>query len=350
MQTLNDATKNNPAGEHTSPPTRLPAFSHLAAASLLANQDAALETILPELAAEAAAALEADAGWITLLAPCGEHARVHYASGLPGAGELNYPLENSSDSRILAQDGPLQLDFARQRELEILGSLSLTGLAGAPLVSGGQTFGTLKVLFRQEPALNGDQLTLLAQIARQTAAAVRFHCLGLEVHKLTITDPLTGLFNQSYFLEIASQELQRARRYEHPFSLLLMDIDHFRFINETYGHSIGDEVLRAVSSTLHSSLRVVDILARFGGEEFVLLLPETGLNEALGVAGRLLYTLRATPAETSSGAIPVTMSIGVAGLVSEDGITLDKLLERADKALYQSKKNGRNRVTVWVED
>lgn len=347
MQTLNTINPYPPADENPSP---LPVFSHLAAASRIANQDAPLETILPELAAEAAAALGADAGWVTLLAPCGEYASVHYASGLTDITRLNYPLEDSPDSLILLQQNPVQLDLADFSEVRALQSLEMTAMAGAPLASGGQTYGTLKVLYRQEKGLDGDQLALLGGIAHQTAAAVRFHCQAVEIHKLTITDPLTGLFNQSYFLEIAGQELQRARRYEHPFSLLLMDIDHFRFINETYGHSTGDEVLQSISKTLLASLRVVDILARFGGEEFVLLLPETGLNEALGVAGRLLYTLRASTAVTSAGAIPVTMSIGVAGLVSDDGITLDKLLERADKALYQSKKNGRNRVTVWVED
>jgi diguanylate cyclase (GGDEF)-like protein len=350
MQTLNEYSSFSPAEETSRSPVPLPAFSHLAAASRLANQDAPLETVLPELAAEAAAALGADAGWITLLDPCGGHARVHYAFGLPEVSPLQYPLADSPDSRILEQDHPLQLEMAEFADHEVLQRLGMSTLAGAPLISGGQTYGTLKILFRLEMELSGEQLALLGGLATQTASAVRFHCQAVEIRKLTITDPLTGLYNQSYFLEIAAQELQRARRYEHPFSLLLVDIDHFRLINETYGHSTGDEVLRSVSRTLHGSLRVVDILARFGGEEFVLLLPETGLNEALGVAGRLLYTLRATPAETSAGAIPVTMSVGVAGLVSENGITLDKLLERADKALYQSKKNGRNRVTVWVED
>jgi diguanylate cyclase (GGDEF)-like protein len=325
-------------------------FNRLAQIAGLASQDRPLEARLPDLAQATAEALGFDSGWVTLLAPCGDRAQAHYLFNLPAAEGRDYPLEDSPDAQIVAADEPLRLvleDLDRHPALE---GLATQVLYGAALRTSGQIYGTLKLLGRQPRVLSQPETRLLEAAALQIASAVRAHCLEVEVHRLTITDSLTGLYNQSYFLELAAQELKRAKRYEHPFSLLMMDIDHFREINENYGYLVGDEVLQAVSQTCHESLRQVDILARFGGEEFVLLLPETGLTEALGVAGRLLYTLRATPAQTTAGNIPVTISIGVSGLGGANGLTLDKLLDQADKALYQSKKNGRNRVTVWVED
>lgn len=315
-----------------------------------AQAKSALEVLLPELAEAALELLEAQAVWITLLAPCADQARAHYSAGLPELAERSYPIGGSPDERFLKAEGLLELATA-----EFDGHLAVAGLgegllAGLALQAGDQVYGTMKAFYPGQEALPLQPRMLLEILGLQTAALVRSHCLQLEAHQLMLTDHLTGLYNQSHFLELAGQELRRARRYEHAFSLLLIDIDHFREVNETFGHSAGDVVLKGVSELLRNNLREVDILGRYGGEEFVLLLPETGLNEALGVAGRLLYTLRATPIETHAGEVNVTVSIGISGQVGSEELTLDRLLDRADRALYQSKKNGRNRVTVWVED
>lgn len=325
-------------------------LARLADVMSLAHQNLPLEALLTELAQAATGLLEAEAVWITLLAPCADQAQAHYAAGLPGLDANVYAIEGSPDERFLAASGVLPLDLAEYAGHPALPGLAGGLLAGTALQAGDQVYGTLKAYYPHQAALADHQRLLLEILGIQTAGLTRSHCLQLEARQLMLTDHLTGLFNQSHFLELASQELRRARRYEHHFSLLLIDIDHFREINENYGHSIGDVVLQGVSAILRDNLREVDILGRYGGEEFVLLLPETGLNEALGVAGRLLYTLRATPIQTVAGEVRVTVSIGISGLIGSEDLTLDRLLDRADRALYQSKKNGRNRVTVWVED
>ncbi|MFN2196307.1 MAG: GGDEF domain-containing protein [Anaerolineales bacterium] len=313
-------------------------------------QEAPIETILAEFAYAAAEALQAQAAWITLIAADSGTVRTHYSYGLTDLEGKSYPLAGSPDDLLLEAPGALVLDLASQPEHASLEGLAQYLLAGCALRAGGQTYGTLKLLYPSGSEIDAARLLALQSAAMLAAAATRSHCLNIEVHQLTVSDALTGLINQSYFLDMAGQELRRARRYDHAFSLLLVDIDNFRWVNETYGHSVGDEVLRDISQTFRENLRDVDILARYGGEEFVLLLPETSLNEALGVAGRLLYMLRSTPMATSAGEVQITVSIGVSGLTGQDDITLDRLLDRADRALYQSKKNGRNRVTVWLED
>ena len=170
------------------------------------------------------------------------------------------------------------------------------------------------------------------------------------LRRLATQDSLTGLFNRRYFFAVAKREFQRSQRYGHPLALLLLDIDYFKRINDSYGHRAGDQVLRTVAGVLREGLRQVDIPCRYGGEEFVMLLPETPLDTATAVALRLGATLAETPIPTEKGPVPVTVSIGVAALLNGENLTLDLLLERADQAMYGAKQAGRNRVQVWTGD
>ncbi len=170
------------------------------------------------------------------------------------------------------------------------------------------------------------------------------------LRRLATQDSLTGLFNRRYFFVVAKREFQRSQRYGHPLALLLLDIDYFKRINDGYGHRAGDQVLRTVAGIMRVSLRQVDIPCRYGGEEFVMLLPETPLDTAMAVAQRLGATLAATPVPTEKGPVTVTVSIGVAALINGENLTLDLLLERADQAMYAAKQAGRNRVTAWTGD
>jgi diguanylate cyclase (GGDEF)-like protein len=152
------------------------------------------------------------------------------------------------------------------------------------------------------------------------------------------TDALTGAFNRRFLDPCIAEMIERKRRHGAPASLLLIDIDHFKRINDRFGHASGDEVLRTLVRTFSERKRALDRLFRYGGEEFVLLLPDTATADALGVAERLRALAQATPMLDE----PVTVSIGVAGL--EDGQTQDEWLRRADGALYEAKNAGRNRV------
>ena len=167
---------------------------------------------------------------------------------------------------------------------------------------------------------------------------------------LALTDTLTGLYNRRYASSHLATELEQAKRSGKSLGLLLIDIDHFKSINDTHGHAVGDEVLRAVANRLSRHLRGFDTVARWGGEEFVVVMPEATLDVARSVAERLRRKVAGGPVTVSGGAgdLTVTVSIGVA-VTSEDVATMDDLLRAADAAMYFAKRNGRNRVAT-IED
>lgn len=164
-----------------------------------------------------------------------------------------------------------------------------------------------------------------------------------ELNVLATRDALTGLINRRAFIEAAQSEFARARRQASPVSLLMLDIDHFKCINDDYGHAAGDEVLRAVARTVTPCLRDYDLFARFGGEEFVVLLPGTAFDEAQRVAERLRETVACSQAWFEGQAICCTLSVGLAVMKGTQR-DLDALLREADMALYRAKESGRNRV------
>lgn len=163
-----------------------------------------------------------------------------------------------------------------------------------------------------------------------------------ELKRIATIDPLTGVANRRYFMESVAQEMLRSERYGNNLSLLFIDIDHFKQINDTYGHSAGDEVLLALVSIGHDTLRTVDLFCRWGGEEFAAFLPETGHADALYVAERLRRAFEQAQVQLADGRIVTfTVSIGVATRNKSIG-TLEELLREADLALYEAKYSGRN--------
>ena len=165
-----------------------------------------------------------------------------------------------------------------------------------------------------------------------------------ELRRLATTDPLTGLPNRRYFLERAEAECRRAARYDRPFSLIMLDVDHFKQVNDHHGHNVGDAVLRALAGTLSHGLRDEALVGRLGGEEFAVLLPEATAEEAVAAAERIRRRIAAKPVATEAGELTVTASLGVATW-QRPAETVDGLLSRADAALYKSKESGRDRVT-----
>ncbi len=161
-----------------------------------------------------------------------------------------------------------------------------------------------------------------------------------EVERLAITDPLTGLFNRRYLYAIGEQEFERTCRYGAPFCVLMLDLDRFKTINDTYGHAVGDEVLRSTARCLRQTLRQSDVVGRFGGEEFLAILPSTPLAQAVTVAQRLR---KAITRYSFSSCDRVTASFGVATYRPGDR-SFESTVKRADDALYQAKREGRDRV------
>ncbi|XZG71481.1 diguanylate cyclase [Chitinibacteraceae bacterium HSL-7] len=168
--------------------------------------------------------------------------------------------------------------------------------------------------------------------------------LELELKRRATTDGLSGLANRAHFMETANQELARAQRFKRPLSLIMLDIDHFKRINDTYGHDVGDEAIRAVARLAQGTLREIDLLARMGGEEFAALLPETTLDAAEAVAERIRIAIERFSHPLPDGELlRFTTSVGVSVIRTDDSM-IDSLLKRADEALYRAKHGGRNRV------
>ncbi|WP_426125922.1 diguanylate cyclase [Pararhizobium sp. PWRC1-1] len=167
--------------------------------------------------------------------------------------------------------------------------------------------------------------------------------LEIELEKLAATDALTGLPNRRYFLDRANIEFEKVRRFHAKVSLVMIDVDNFKAVNDTHGHAAGDEVLKSISRGCRDRLRQSDVLARFGGEEFVILLCDTNAVDAVFLAEILRKSVEEGPVKIDDGIIFVTASFGITQISSEDA-TIDTALARADKALYMAKRAGRNRV------
>ncbi len=166
--------------------------------------------------------------------------------------------------------------------------------------------------------------------------------MNVELAELATTDPLTGLHNRRHFMARSQEELKRCRRHRHHFGLLMVDVDHFKLVNDTYGHAQGDAVLVTLAGLLRRTLRETDLLSRFGGEEFVVCLPETGFEQSLFVAEKLRACIEAC-AIPGMGRSP-TVSIGVCAYPVSTAESIEAMLELADQALYLAKDRGRNRV------
>ena len=217
-----------------------------------------------------------------------------------------------------------------------------------PLLYEEELIGMIIFLSEKINAFNPHQIELLGVLGTQASISIanaRFHA---EIERMATTDGLTGLFNHKNFQEKLSDEFKRRERFSEPLSLLLMDIDYFKKVNDTYGHPAGDKVLHGVAGILKNTIRNIDIPARYGGEEFAAILPGTDSTGAKNMAERLRKAVMGTAFTVDGRSLKVTVSIGISTV---DGNTDRKedLIERADQALYHAKKNGRNQSVFWSE-
>jgi diguanylate cyclase (GGDEF)-like protein/PAS domain S-box-containing protein len=240
----------------------------------------------------------------------------------------------------------------RNREYD---NLPNRALVTVPICWGEEFLGVLNIVALVPHRFTEADRDMLGLLAMQAAIAIRNARLYNKIEQLSVTDELTGLLNRRGFFQLGEREFERALRFGRPLSALMLDIDHFKRVNDTHGHAGGDQVLRALADCFRQNTRAIDIAGRYGGEEFVLLLPEILKSEAHQIAERLRQSIAGLSipigsenGHSSPGDISITVSVGVAAL-SQDGQNLTDLLGRADQALYRAKDSGRNRIVVWEE-
>jgi diguanylate cyclase (GGDEF)-like protein/PAS domain S-box-containing protein len=187
-----------------------------------------------------------------------------------------------------------------------------------------------------------------AQASVEAANQELTHALRRE-KKLARTDSLTGVFNRRHFFELALHEFAVTRRYRRPLSMIIFDIDYFKQVNDTFGHQVGDRLLKRVAKIAREQLREADILARYGGDEFAVLLPASSARDAAIVAQRIRESVSAFGVDTNEGKASVTISIGIAEC-TPDGCTLDRLIQEADTAMYAAKEAGRNHAVIFTQE
>ncbi len=221
-----------------------------------------------------------------------------------------------------------------------------------PITLEGRVVGVLNLSDKVSGEIfSGEDLTLLQTLAAQATIAIErstFYAQTLELRKISITDALTGLLNRRYFQERLAEEVDRATRHGHPLSLIMIDIDHFKLYNDANGHPAGDKALGMVGRALRGGVRAIDVVSRFGGEEFSVILPETRRSEAMEIGERIRQDIENLyfPGEDSLPRGTLTISLGVAAF-PEDARDLKSLIQRADRALYQAKAQGRNRIASY---
>jgi two-component system cell cycle response regulator len=253
---------------------------------------------------------------------------VRYGTPLPGR-------------ELKAMDKQVVFDDATR--LRGLGALKIL-----PLAAGDRILGTLVAGSRLRASLDEDALRMLEVIALQAGQAVLRAQLFEQTELMATTDGLTGLLNHRAFQSRADGALAQARRYGRSCAVLLADIDHFKSVNDTYGHPVGDQVLKGVAQILREKARDTDVVARYGGEEFAIIMPETDGKGARVIAERIREAVQAKVFQTELGPLQVTLSLGIAA-APKDGTEKQLLVDLADQCLYFAKRHGRNRSVMRSE-
>jgi len=218
--------------------------------------------------------------------------------------------------------------------------------AGAPIIAKGQLAGFINLVGVSSNFYHQEHAIRLQAFADQAAIAIENARLYAEVERLATLDEVTGILNRRRLFQLGRREMELSRRYGTSLAAILLDIDLFKKINDTYGHTAGDRVLSGIASTISHNIREIDLFGRYGGEEFVILLPSTGAEAAREVAERVRELVAGLRFDTERGPLEVTISLGVA-MLTGDIPSLVTLIDRADQAMYSAKQAGRNRVEVY---
>lgn len=280
----------------------------------------------------------------------GKEFEILHQIGLPPQEKKVFNLKGTLLDIVVKNKEPFYLSDVRNYRAPIMPfkTDNVGSVFALPMLYEKDLLGILTFLSEKTNALNPYQIELLEVLGNQASTSIanaRFHA---EIERLAITDGLTGLFNHRHFQERLSQEFSRLERFSEPLSILILDIDHFKEINDTYGHPVGDSVLKGVADVIKKTIRNIDIPARYGGEEFAVIILGTGSHGALNMAERLRKAVMNRTFSAENKTFKVTISIGIS-TCPNDGKRKEELIEKADKALYQAKKSGRNCSMLWCK-
>lgn len=230
---------------------------------------------------------------------------------------------------------------------ELLKAARIKYVIPVPLQVNNEIIGMLYLGKKYTKKSRRENLEIVQEVAHILAIALQQSKLHRKIQQLAITDELTGIYNRRQLLKLGQQEFKRARRYNKPLSLIMFDPDSFKSINDSYGHLVGDQVLIEITRRCTAEIRETDIFGRYGGDEFIVILPETCLEDAKKAGSRILNAIHTEMVCTEKGSIQVSVSLGVTGLSSEESDqALKDMINRADVALYAAKRGGRNQLTV----
>ncbi len=261
--------------------------------------------------------------------------KLKVGKGITGAaaltGTVQYVPDVTLDDRYIPIDPRIRCELA------------------VPLTEKGSVIGLLNIESEVRDAFSEEDIRVVEIVAAQISQLLSKALLYEELATMAVTDGLTGLFNHRHCFVRLEAEFKRALRYSYPLSLIMMDIDHFKDFNDTYGHLQGDDVLRKIADIITLTMRETDVVARYGGEEFVAILPLCHESTAKEVADRLRQRVEDANLTGDGDSAPITISLGIC-TAPQNASTYEALVRRADDAMYFSKKSGRNRCTIWREE
>ncbi len=332
---------------------RIDQLSALYRISNMASQAGALGATLNSMLEIAAEVLPQGEAAILLLDESKKTLRVAAGQGYQSAVRfLEIPVGQGITGRC-AQTGVTQvvhdIDGLEDEEAYIPGVPGARSEVAVPLIADGMIIGVFNAESVQPHAFNDEHVQTLTVIARQAAEVIRSAQLLHETRRLAVTDALTGLFNRRHFNQQLEENVSRAARYDEPLALIFLDVDHFKSVNDRFGHHAGDRCLQALARTLRENVRDSDQIARIGGEEFAVLLIRADRELALSIAERLRDRIDDLIIEEDPPLpVDLTASLGIA-FFREDGDDPRSLMRSADRALYTAKRLGRNRVVLASE-
>lgn len=239
----------------------------------------------------------------------------------------------------------VQSDSRFSRRVDEKSNNQTRSVIAVPLVVNGRIIGVMEAINKIDGVFSSFDLQAMQYISTQSAIAIN----NANLYVMAISDGMTKLFIKKYFRERLYGELTRADRYSHPLCLVMLDIDHFKKVNDTYGHLAGDRVLIDVARVIKESCRSADLPCRYGGEEFAVILPETRLQDGFLFTERIRKKIEEIRCEFQGLSIGITISAGIVSVDDSEPADIEQFIEMADKALYYSKNNGRNRTSVYSD-